>query len=72
MTAKMNWRRLEVHQRMRRHGFEGVNGGTRSSKIPPLVRIQRPPPSRPPQIKHEPHRETAKAFLVWRAKQGQP
>ena len=69
--SRMNWRRLEVHQRMRRQGFEDVNGGKSSFKMPPLGPIQRPTPSRPPQIKAELRQEAAKAFMAWRAKRGQ-
>jgi hypothetical protein len=72
MGKGMNWRRHRIKERMRDRGFEDVNGGARSFRMPTLGRIQQPTPSQPPQIKAEPRREAAKAFVAWRAKREQP
>jgi len=61
--GRMNWSRMATRDRMRRHGVEGVKGGT------PIVAptVTKHPP-RPP-TKAELRQRTAAAFLAWRASQ---
>ena len=63
---RLNWSRANSRERMRRQGYETLNGALSGGGMQ-----QHPRTVAPPLIKAERRREAAKAFMAWRAKRGQ-